>query len=621
MKCRIFRIRWQSGRMFRRMVLTLLDGWWWGVISTKGQVCIQPAQASQANRRGPRFQTAALYPQKDPPTKSEPPTPPGQFLGVSFSMVFQGMKPPVCVGATMLMICMHFHISLLWDFQHVFFQSHFCASLVYSFCSLKCHACHAKSEHRGPEPKGRLKCHACHAKSKHRGPGAQRTPGGPGRTSDPLESLKCHACHAKSKHGSPEPKGRQGRQGVHQTPCKAWSATPPTQNPSTEARSPTSRPLESLKCYACHAKSKHRGPGAQGTPGDNQGRTSCPLESLKCRACHAKCKHRGPEPKGRQGTPGRTSDPLESLKLPRLPRKMQARKPGAQGTPGGRQGVHQTPWRAWSAGPAHERKMQAQRPGAQGTPGDARAYIMSLGEPEVPRLPRKMQARKPGAQGTPGDARAYIRPLGEPEVPAPATQNASTEARSPRDARGRQGVHHAPWRAWSAAPATQNASTEARSQGTPGRTSDPLESLKVPRLPRKSLKCRACHAKCKHRARSPRDARGTPGRTSDPLVSLSAAPATQNASTEARSQGTPGRTSCPLESLKCRACHAKCKHRARSPRDARGRQGVHQTPWRAWSAAPATQSECVRCECVRGKCVRGLVLEVKCVRGKCVRGN
>ena len=423
------------------------------------------------------------------------------------------------------------------------------------------------------------------------------------------------------------PRDARGRQGVHQTPCKAWSATPPTQNPSTEARSPTSRPLESLKCYACHAKSKHRGPGAQGTPGDNQGRTSCPLESLKCRACHAKCKHRGPEPKGRQGTPGRTSDPLESLKLPRLPRKMQARrKPGAQGTPGGRQGVHQTPWRAWSAGPAHERKMQAQRPGAQGTPGG------TPGRTSCPLESLKCRAchakckhgspEPKGRQG--GDARAYNQdPLGEPEVPAPATQNASTEARSPRDARGRQGVHHAPWRAWSAAPATQNASTEARSQGTPGRTSDPLESLKVPRLPRKSLKCRACHAKCKHRARSPRDARGTPGRTSDPLVSLSAAPATQNASTEARrqSQGTPGRTSCPLESLKCRACHAKCKHRARSPRDARGRQGVHQTPWRAWSAAPATQSECVRCECVRGKCVRGLVLEVKCVRGKCVRGK
>ena len=120
-------------------------------------------------------------------------------------------------------------------------------------------------------------------------------------------------------------------------------------------------------------------------------------------------------------------------------------------------------------------------------------------------------------------------------------------------------------------------------QGTPGRTSDPLESLK----------CRACHAKCKHRtgaqgsppgrASGPGKYRGSPRDPGDARAYIRPLGEPEVARLPRQAQRTPGRTSDPLESLKCRACHAKCKHRGPEPKgrqDAR-RQGVHQTPWRA----------------------------------------
>ena len=78
-----------------------------------------------------------------------------------------------------------------------------------------------------------------------------------------------------------------------------------------------------------------------------------------------------------------------------------------------------------------------------------------------------------GAQPTPDDARAYIRPLGKQQ---------------------------------SAAPATKSAPVPTRRQTTPGRTSDPLASSKVLRLPRNLRRC-------------PWRRQTTPGRTSDPLAS------------------------------------------------------------------------------------------------------
>ena len=159
------------------------------------------------------------------------------------------------------------------------------------------------------------------------------------------------------------------------------------------------------------------------------------LQSTKCRACHANYKHRAPEPKGRHRAPSAapaTQIPSTERRSPRdargRPRKFQAQSAGAQGTPGDA--------RAYITPLAEH---QAPEPkGRQGTPGPCRApstaYITPLAEHQVPRLPRKFQAKSGGAQGTQGDAR------------------------------GRQ--------------------------GTPGRTSRPLQSTK----------CRACHANYNARA-------------------------------------------------------------------------------------------------------------------------
>ena len=134
MKCRIFRIRWQSGRCS--------EEWFWHSLMDGDEVSYQPRARSVSSRPkhlkqigvDPDFRLQRYTPKKIP-YKIWTPNPTRSIFGAIIFYGFQGMKPPVCVGATMLMICMHFHISLLWDFQHVFFQSHFCASLVYSFCT------------------------------------------------------------------------------------------------------------------------------------------------------------------------------------------------------------------------------------------------------------------------------------------------------------------------------------------------------------------------------------------------------------------------------------------------------------------------------------------------------
>ena len=135
MTCRIFRIRWQSGRCS--------EEWFWHSLMDGDEVSYQPRARSVSSRPkhlkqigvDPDFRLQRYTPKKIP-YKIWTPNPTRSIFGAIIFYGFQGMKPPVCVGATMLMICMHFHISLLWDFQHVFFQSHFCASLVYSFCTL-----------------------------------------------------------------------------------------------------------------------------------------------------------------------------------------------------------------------------------------------------------------------------------------------------------------------------------------------------------------------------------------------------------------------------------------------------------------------------------------------------
>ena len=297
---------------------------------------------------------------------------------------------------------------------------------------------------------------------------------------------------------------------------------------------------------------------------------------------------------GAQGTPGRTSDPLAVHIVPRLPRKMHIvpRLPRKRsGDPRDARAYIRPPWQCTLSHACHAKEAET-----QGTPGRTSD---PLAVHIVPRLPRKMHIvprlpRKRG--GDPRDARAYIRPLGSAHCPTPATQ----KRRRPK---GRQGVHPTPWQCTLCHACHAK---EAETQGTPGRTSDPLAVHIVPRLPRK-------------RGGDPRDARAY----IRPLGSAHCAtPATQKRrrpkgrqgvhptpwqctlchachAKEAETQGTPGRTSDPL------AVHIVPRlprKRGGDPRDARayirplgsahcptpatqkrrrpkGRQGVHPTPW------------------------------------------
>ena len=281
--------------------------------------------------------------------------------------------------------------------------------------------------------------------------------GTPGRTSDPLQSTKCCACHAKATGRAAETKGRQG---VHPTP----SAAPATQKLPAERRRPRDarayiRPLAENQVPRLPRKTYQQSGGEQGTP-------------------------------------GRTSDPLHSTSAAPA-----TQNTGRAAETKGRQGVHPTPCRAPSAAPATQ-KLPAERR----KPRYARAYIRPLAENQVPRLPRKSYR--------PREARAYIRPPTPCRAAsaAPATQKLPAEWRRPRDARAyiRPLAEHQVLRLPS-----KSYRQSSGDQGTPGRTSDPLQGTK----------CCACHAK------SYRQSGGD--------------------------QGTPGRTSDPLQSTKCGACHAK----------------------------------------------------------------
>ena len=370
------------------------------------------------------------------------------------------------------------------------------------------HACYAKAT-----PQCTL-CHACHAKE-------AETQGTPGRTSDPLavhivprlprkrggdpRDARAYIRPFGSAHcATPATQKRRrpkGRQGVHPTPWQirplgsAHCAKPATQ----KRRRPKGRqgvhptPWQCTLCHACHAKEAE----TQGTPG----RTSDPF-----------------------GTPGRTSDPLAVHIVPRLPRKsggdprdarayirplgcshcatpaMQKRR-----RPKGRQGVHPTPWQCTLCHACHAKEAET-----QGTPGRTSD---PLAVHIVPRLPRK-------SGGDPRDARAYIRPLGSAHCPTPATQKRQRP-------KGRQGVHPTPWQCTLCHACHAK---EAETQGTPGRTSDirPLGSAHcatpatqkrrrpkgrqgVHPTPWQCTLCHACHAKAA-------ETQGTPGRTSDPLA-------------------------------------------------------------------------------------------------------
>ena len=274
----------------------------------------------------------------------------------------------------------------------------------------------------------------------------------------------------------------------------AHCATPATQ----KRRRPKGRqgvhpsPWQCTLCHACHAKEAE----TQGTPG-------CPWQCTLPHACHAKEAET-------QGTPGRTSNPLAVHIVPRLPRKRRR--------PKGRQGVHPSPGQCTLSHACHAKEAET-----QGTPGrTSEPLAVHIG----PRLPRQRG-------GDPRDARAYIRALDSAHKPA-------TQKR--RRPKGRQGVHPIPWRCTLSHACHAK---EAETQGTPGRTSEPLAVHIVPRLPRQ-------------RGGDPRDARAY-------IRALGSAhcatPATQK---KRRPKGRQGVHSSPAT------------QKRRRPK---GRQGVHPSPW------------------------------------------
>ena len=351
---------------------------------------------------------------------------------------------------------------------------------------------------------------------------------------------------------------------------KEHCPTPTTQkrrspkNARVYIRPRTIRPLGNAHCPTPATQKRPRPKGRQGVH-------PTPWQCTLSHACHAKEAET-------QGTPGHTSDPLARHVVPRLPRK-EARRPK------GRQGVHPTPWQCTLSHTCHAKEAET-----QGTPGrtsDPLAIHI------VPRLPRKRG-------GDPRDARAYIRPLGNAHCPTPATQ----KRRRPK---GRQGVHPTPWqRTLSHACHAR----EAETQGTPGRTPDPFGHAHCPTpatqkrrrpkgrqgvhpTPWQCTLSHACHAK-------EAETQKTPGRTSDPLAThivprlprkRGGDPRDARAYTrplwsctlshachakKAETHGTPGRTSGPTPATQKR-------------RRPKGRQGVHPTPWQCTCPTPATQ--------------------------------
>ena len=165
-------------------------------------------------------------------------------------------------------------------------------------------------------------------------------------------------------------------------------------------------------------------------------------------------------------------------------------------------------------------------------------------------------------EAEPRDARAYIRALGSAHCATPATQ----KRRRPK---GRQGVHPTPWQC--TLPHACHAK-EAETQGTPGRTSEPLAVHIVPRLPRQ-------------RGGDPRDARAyiraldsahcptpatTPERTSEPLT-VHIVPRLPR-----KSGGDPRDARAYIQPLGSAHCPTPVTQKRRRPK---GRQGVHPSPW------------------------------------------
>ena len=283
---------------------------------------------------------------------------------------------------------------------------------------------------------------------------------------------------------------------------------------------------------------------------------------------------------GAQNAPKRTSGPVQLLQVPRLPRKSN----GRAAEPKTRQSVHQAPCRCSKSHACHAKATAERR-----SPKRAKAYIRPRATAPSPTPATQKQRQSGGAQNAPKRTSDPVQVLQAPRLP----RKSSGRAAEPKT---RQSVHQTPCKcskshachakaaaerrspkrakayirpranAPSPTPATQKQRQSGGAQNAPRRTSDPVQMLQVPRLPRKSngraaepktrqsvhqtpCKCskpHACHAKAAAERRSPKRAKAY----IRPSASApSPTPATQKQRQSGEAQNAPKRASDPAQVL------------------------------------------------------------------------
>ena len=411
-------------------------------------------------------------------------------------------------------------------------------------CS-KPHACHKKAaaERRSPKrAKAYIRPRAS-APSPTPATQKQRQSGGaqnaPKRTSDPVQVLQVPRLPRKSSGRAAEPKTRQS---VHQTPCKR------------------------SKSHACHAKAAAERRSPNRAKAYIRPRASAPSPTPATQ----KQRKSG----GAQNAPKRTSDPVQALQVPRLPRKSS----GRAAEPKTRQSVHQTPCKCSKSHACHAKAAAERR-----SPKRAKAYIRPRASAPSPTRATQKQRQSGGAQNAPKRTSDPAQVLQVPRVP----RKSSGRAAEPKT---RQSVHQTPCKcskshachakaaeerrspkrakayirprasAPSPTPATQKQRQSGGAQNAPKRTSDPVQVLQVPRLPRKSS-----------------------GRAAEPKTRQSV-------------------HQTPCKCSKSHACHAKAAAKA--------------APSCVMSSC--AMSSCVMCRCVMSSCVMSSCVMSSCVMSSCV---
>ena len=364
-------------------------------------------------------------------------------------------------------------------------------------CS-KSHTCHAKAtaERRRPNDAKAYIGPTADAPSPTPATQKQRQSGGdqttPKRTSD------MHQVPRLPRKSSGRAAETKRRQSVHQIPCRCPKPHACHAKAAAERRRPNDakayiRPhCRRPKSHACHAKAA----AERRRPNDAKAYIGPTADAPSPTPATQKQRQSG----GDQTTPKRTSDPLQMHQVPRLPRKSSSRAAETKRC----QSVHQTPCRCPMSHACHAKAATEPR-----RPNDAKAYIGPTADAPSPTPATQKQRQSRRDQTTP---KRTSDPLQVHQVPRLPRKSSGRAAETKR----RQSVHQTPCRctkshachakaaaerrrpndakayirppadAPSPTPATQKQRQSGGDQTTPKRTSDPLQMLQVPRLPRKS---------------------------------------------------------------------------------------------------------------------------------------